>query len=576
MKRRNPDTTAAPPEVPRCASTARASTPAAQGQYPSALFAVCEATETRRTSSSTQAVSSGRSGGGLGAAAPTSLDTLRGSSPNDLETQAVTAVRRDCGGPCESVAWARRNPARVPWVRRARWRVCRVDGAPSGARCSRGRARGVRCAEGRNRAAVSRWSSLTVRCETAGLEVLELERCVRWGRNTRRRARRAHPFPAAVHRPKHKGWCAYVNAVVEELEHLGQSHVAARLRKCGALARVRPCGGCGEQCGHATVPVGCDVRACPLCSRRDAKESVRDITAAAVRTPELARQGLTAKRVELLETHAAAVARLADLAPGVPSTLGPKRRAASVARAQKIARCARRDLHALRDLERGSWGWRLITISPPRDVSSSSEATPRGLRERVCSVWRRWRRIWREASVSGLAASWARVELSSTGHVHIHALYFGPYLPQSWLAATAGCIVDVRGLRDVPGVAPDAALESMVREAAKYALKSASPGRRGWIAGEAAGVAHPRLAAAWTVATRNLRLRESYGLAHEAAKAAEACDPPETPGIVCWRCGADLAGVEPVFLPTRLLAARVSSDAWRLAVHFERPKPCDG
>ena len=417
-----------------------------------------------------------------------------------------------------------------------------------------------------------------MRCETAGTELEALEKCARWDRAARRRrARVVHRFPAAVHRPRAKGWRGHVAGVVEELERLGAGHVAARLRKCGSLAMVRPCASCGAKCGHATVPAGCDVRACAVCARRDARESVRDITRAAVRVPDLARQGLRAKRLELLEHHAAALARLADLSSGLPSTLGPKRRAASVARAEKQRREAKRDLHALRDLELGSWGWRMVTISPPRDASDATEATPRALRERVCAVWGRWRRVWREAAVRGLAASWARVELSATGHVHIHALYYGPFLPQVWLAKLAGCIVDVRGLRDVPGVSPDKALEGMIREAAKYALKSGSPGSKGWLAGEASSVVHPRLAAAWTVGTRNLRLRESYGLAHEATAASEVCDPPEAPApVACWQCGADLSSVDAVLIPTRLLAAQVSVDAWRLGVHFERPKPFEG
>lgn len=554
-------------------------TSSSASQHPFALVGACEATREGSTLETSQRCD-GRSGRGVGGSAPTSLDTVRGTSLNEPQTPQEPARRRACGWPCEAALWTLRNPSRVPWVRRARWRVCFVGGV-DGARPCRARVtpRGVRCAKGRNRAASSRWASLPVRCETAGTEAMALERCASWSRHARRRARVVRRFPATIHRPKATGWRPYVAAVAHELEALGWGSLGARLSRCGARAAVRSCPSCGEHCAHALIPVGCDVRACPLCARRDAAESTREITAAALRVSGLARLAIPTKRAEFLERYRVAETRLADLSTAVaPRCLGPRRLARARARAEQQKRNARRDLLALRDLERGNWNWKLVTISPPRNPSDASEATPKVLRERVRALWKRWRAIWRIAGVSGLAASWVRVELSSTGHVHIHALYFGPYLPHQWLQHAAGCMVDVRGLRDVPGVDPAKALESMVREAAKYALKSASPAHRGWIAGGRHGVANPRLAAAWTVATRNVRLRESYGLAHEAAAAAEACDPDATSSSprVCWRCGESLENVEPRSVPTRVLATLASVEAWRKAVNFERPRPCEG
>lgn len=296
---------------------------------------------------------------------------------------------------------------------------------------------------------------------------------------------------------------------------MGYSNVARRLRLCGTLATVRTCNGCGDPFAQVTINAGCNVRACPFCARRESQERTRIVSAASDRVSNFVSVraaahlvALEARRVELASKRA------------TPRNVEASRR-------------VRRASAATRAQGRGLWGWKLVTISPRWDPSDATAYTVGALRARLDDVRERWRKLWAEGlGVEGLAGAYVRVELSSRGHVHLHALYFGPWQSKAWCARAAGCFVDIRQIEGEGGV----------REAVKYALKSPSPMRGGWVGGETATVTHPTLAARWVVATRSKRLAEPYGVMRDAVAAAQACeesdDASEAPTPkACASCG---------------------------------------
>ena len=441
-----------------------------------------------------------RAGGrGLGGGTPpASLDTRRGTS---LGVQPP----RECEG-------APRRSHTGPRAPDAPLSLCPTSRPPTGARCPN-QARWRRCR------APARW------------------RDHRWAR------------------PVSQGWRSWIRDVASALETLGHGAVAGRLRSCGTVAQTRDCRGCGASSVVSLVPTGCDVRGCPWCERRNAAARVSALLGAIDRAPGFVdlQRAWTLRAID----H-----ELAELAAQRRQTARRDQRITDLRRARAMA--ARRD-----------WGWRLVTISPPWRPWESSEFSPARIRARVRDVRERWARVWawggmrgegerlsdlnheQRAAVShGLAFAHVHVECSARGHVHLHALVFGPWWAQKTLARVAGCMVDVRAIVDRGGVI----------EAAKYSLKTPSA-RGAWVGGERQRSPHPELAARWIVGTRNLRLSEAYGVARGAMAAAEACDAPadeheDLSLSTCSRCGGtDLTEWREV---RTVDLARALGPAWRL------------
>lgn len=357
----------------------------------------------------------------------------------------------------------------------------------------------------------------------------------------------------------------------DALTRLGYGDVAGRLRRCGTVAQTRDCHGCGTAHAVSLVPVGCDVRGCPWCERRAAAETVAELLGAIDRAPDFV-------STQRPHTVRAIDAELAELAA--------QRRAT----ARRDARIT--DLRRARAMATARWGWRLVTISPRWRPWEPREFSPESIRARVRDVRARWARVWRWGGVraegerlvdlpdamrravsQGLAFAHVRVECSARGHVHLHALVYGPWWSQRTLAREAGCMVDVRAIVDRGGIV----------EAAKYSLKTPSA-RGAWVAGERARAAHPELAARWIVGTRSLRLSEAYGTARGAMAAAAACDTVdaehESPVLsTCPKCGgtslSEWRDVRTVDL-ARALGAEWrlrDSEAGKQRVWMRRPTP---
>jgi hypothetical protein len=114
------------------------------------------------------------------------------------------------------------------------------------------------------------------------------------------------------------------------------------------------------------------------------------------------------------------------------------------------------------------------------------------------------------------------LEISSNGHIHIHALCFVPFVLSAYLAKLAGCFVDVRQV-GTNGLSPADAL----KEACKYAVKAPRLSQ-GWASGERAVVTNPVLAARWALAQQNKQLGKVFGLIRDALKAQDAITDTDT------------------------------------------------
>lgn len=354
---------------------------------------------------------------------------------------------------------------------------------------------------------------------------------------------------AASGRPVRQGWRGWVSAVSAQLEARGARELAHNLRSCGATARVRPCDGCGDQCAAVEVRASCGLRVCPFCARLAAREKVQLVASAVERVEHYQRQRAPEAAARVAEERAkaeqaaqhwaqrAAVARVAGR-----EAVASRHEGRAHAAAERAA-LARREAAAIRDLPR--WSWKLVTVTTRWNPLDPREYEPAALRRRVARALESWRLAWDAgARAGGLAAATVRVELAPHGMVHIHALYRGPFIRESWWQRVAGCIVNVKRVDDFGGIV----------ETVKYTLKMPTPTAAEWVGGDARRVVHPRLAASWLVATRRAQLLRHVGTMREAVEAVEACTPADAEEraarCACASCGADLSGVEPVLCST--------------------------
>lgn len=396
----------------------------------------------------------------------------------------------------------------------------------------------------------------------------------------RARVRRAR-FHAG--RPVSIGEGRWRAQVAAQLRAWGYGSKARAFESCGRTALVRACGSCGEV-HSAEVRVSCGLRGCPLCERRAASERAARVAGAALRVPELVRLRAPGVRSALGEELRAAVdAR--DLWRG--------REAAARARHERTGRA--RDLesaegHALRaaraEVRRARarrwvteaarpevWRWRLVTVSPRWSPGDAREYSVGGLRRRLADLRARCAEVWERAMrVGGLAAATWRVELNDAGHVHAHALYFGPWQSAKHLAKLAGCFVDVREVDVFHGRGDGvASMRGAVVEATKYALKGPGAAPE-WLGGASRRVAHPELVAAWIVATEDQQLVTHRGVQRDAIAAENA--PPQVeeerapePAPACRRCGREVCPIGEVW-PLERLARELPRVWWRERVRW--------
>lgn len=372
-------------------------------------------------------------------------------------------------------------------------------------------------------------------------------------RRARARAAVARSARSYAARPVVRGERSHRHAVAAQLDVLGRADKARALRSCGETAMVWPCGSCGDPHASVAVLVGCGLRVCPYCATVTAAAArARGLRAMAALPGVMRREHAAALAAVRAETrkHAAAVAHWKD--KRLDALKAQRSQAVDYFTRQLAAAMGRRRAARRVEAEVAAvhrWRWRLVTVSPQWAPADPEALTVAGLRGRSAEAWEAWKRVWGVVGAGGHAAAVAHLECTDGGHVHVHALVFGPWRDKAELASAAGCFVDVREADD-----------GAVAEALKYALKG--PGLRSeWVAGAGRRVASPRLAAAWQVACEGAQLVRRWGPMRDAdreastaapssdarADAADQLDADAAPvlGRCCASCGASLAGVVP-------------------------------
>lgn len=409
---------------------------------------------------------------------------------------------------------------------------------------------------------------------------------------TKRKPRKArHP----LNRGAKRSWRAYRKGIAAELRALGRYEQARRVRECGETALVYDCASCGETAAAVTVLVHCDSRACPQCAARLARERVDRLSLALHRVADTFHARRAAIAAELgaeLEGALALAAKWSASAAAARDRFEAGRgrvRPETIARASRLAAEHRERAKLLRwqlaRLREDTWGWKLLTISPQWDPSDETAVTVSGLRARAAAVWERWARVWRKLAIGGAAAAVVSLEISSGGHVHIHALVWAPFVHARHIATLAGCFVDIREVRAKDArkakLGPELAYVEALREACKYAVKAPRVSLE-WVRGERATVTHPALAARWATAQHGRQCGRLLGLARDAMRAHEAEgiegaeQAPPVPSCPC--CMAPLGAAREA--RTSALVKRWHGEIsgeweWRHRVRFARAVPVD-
>ena len=337
----------------------------------------------------------------------------------------------------------------------------------------------------------------------------------------------------------------YRRQTAEALDRMGAPHLGAALRRCGREVRAYACDACGDPWGYVERPLSCGLRCCPDCARALAADRVRSLARAVDGVAStVAARAVVAQLAEARRENEAL-----DRAAYWSARTGP--RAAELARAaERDAADARWRAGRVREALRGAWSWKLVTVSPQWRPEDPAETTAGGLRARTVALLDALRAVLaRRYDVGGLASWSVSAEVSAGGHVHCHALAFGPWIHTEAFARAVSaelgrtCFVDARQAR-VKGGVVDA--RSAAREALKYALKGPSPRRAAWVLGESrAEVPAPELAAAMTLGLRRLQTTRHRGTIRAAFRAAAARERRrEASPALCASCGhvLDLTG----------------------------------
>lgn len=286
------------------------------------------------------------------------------------------------------------------------------------------------------------------------------------------------------------GGGGYGSMVALELEEVEERRGRLRgrideLGRCGEVVAARECECCGEvRPGSGTfggVRRSCGGRSCPYCSWVRAQE-----------------------RVELL--------RYAAVGGGMAEVEG--------------------------------YRWQLLTQSLQYDSDRRSEdMSVEGLRRRILMVSKMAKELWARGLKADGAAFLRCIEVSVKGHVHMHAMYYGPPVTRRLLEEIGKKFSRGRGCRS--NVRPIKGGKNGVARATRYVAKgvkgSAAAFNEDYLAGDRSGtMLYPQLAARWELAAANLRLAEAYGalrgLALPAPEKAESTF--EDDGEVECSCGA--------------------------------------
>lgn len=397
-------------------------------------------------------------------------------------------------------------------------------------------------------------------------------------------------------------------AVGRELRSRGAGELADRFELCGACCAIQGCGDCGARIASATVTTSCDLRICPFCARQRARSHVALLSAALLRVPgyvaaradshvEALRELLT-ERERVRDLWELRAARARERFEHATSAAVRAQAVRSIERSSRLAAAAdderaqaRFDLERAREAQRGGWSWKLVTVSPRWNPDDARAYTVEGLQERAADAWARWELVRERYAAGGLAAAIAKIEASERGHVHVHALVYGPWIKADSASEIAGCFVDVRAIeprvhgrrasdraRETRGereqFSSENALRDAITEACKYLAKVPSVLRNEWVQGRSAHTMHPALAASWVLAMRGAKAGRMYG----AARDAVACERLQREGASkverephCRCCGS--YALQPARFESTAVVARMLGLGWGAVLSLRRQIP---
>ena len=415
---------------------------------------------------------------------------------------------------------------------------------------------------------------------------------------------------------------AYRSEVAAALRYIGLYAQADSMEECGKYASVYPCGDCGTEYGAVQVRVTCRNRACPGCARRAARDHVQQVEAAVRHIDRLMAERRPVVQVKLLaerlrtdevfkgwqqkvkESKATLQKRRERLAAAMQSGAAVSRLQGLVEKAEReVARVTdSRDKSLLRrntarfryERSREEFSWKMVTLGAQWNPTDENEYRVKALGERLDEVLAAFQRLLAAgADVGGLAAASLHIEVSLSGHIHAHVLYYGPFITQKWWSRNANTgakrkiSVDVRAIYDKKNpddravVTPDS-ITGGLSEAVKYALKAPSMLDAGWVAGTyRKRVMHPKMAARLQKVLAGVPTLRHYGLMRAAMERVNRAkkerdqvrdeesevqdDAPRGPK--CCECGARITTE-----PRRELSssvARVLRGKWGRIVTFE-------
>lgn len=382
----------------------------------------------------------------------------------------------------------------------------------------------------------------------------------------------------------------------------GSRALADSVRTCGAMCRVIDCHGCGEKNASVQVVAGCQTRACPYCARKDAAQSVREITHKARQVPALT----MLRALEISDTLKLKRQLLHEKIEmnWVRFFLATTERAKNYyvrvceSQAEQLDRIDQ-DIVNLRPNNVLKWRWREITLTVRWRPNDPEQYTTRGLKNRLNTVLSMWNRFRSLCAFAGVATSMLNVELSNNGFVHGHVLFFGPFIPYKWLTqqmwlsvpyagyCTVGTVHDgytegwatkkTQDLEHQMMLANDPSLkrqlrkqlekhkkraksfssvlsEKALKEAVKYHVKAPSVLHHEWVQGQPFNVIHPKLAASWVLATRGVQLRRFAGTILQTTSLDAEKTETEQKSLQCPTCKCDLIEAYSVQRPSTIVA----------------------
>jgi hypothetical protein len=201
----------------------------------------------------------------------------------------------------------------------------------------------------------------------------------------------------------------------------------------------------------------------------------------------------------------------------------------------------------------------------------------KGLTKAIRAAWR-----------SGLGRRGAglrfAVEIAGSGFVHLHAIYYGPFVVKSWLEDVLSRAYDQIGKSWVEEIGESQEEQfRAILEIAKYTTKAPSPLSEQWF-DESREVINPVIAARWELATMALQLTGQLGVMRSSEKKKGLAEVQEQDreedveekdrDVACEQCG-EVGAWKWIKWPT-MTWVRYCHDAGLKAFAGSRWRPAEG